>query len=237
MFLVSLLTLAGVWAIYWFFVVTMVSCVEAVGLTVAGLSHGPSVIDLFFLAFAAAATIWFFDLVRQHKRRQSYVRKGVEALLIAAGLLTVGTMSEMARPTAPGGAAPGWVYENIINRIPLFYRIDYVMLIDPEDDEYVTQDGRTWHDAFQHDAPGVDDEDFPLDIFHRPASRCHCWSRREESHRRNNFRLDWLVAEGMITEEEAAAERAERRIGPSPVEEDWCPAVRDLARTGWTGRP
>jgi len=237
MFLVSLLTLALIWTLYWLYVVTAVSsCVEAVGLTVAGLRHGPSLIDLFFLAFAAAATVWFFDLIREHKRSQSYVRKGVEAVLIAAGLFTVGATSEMVRPTAPGGAAPAWINENIVRHIPFFF-VDAVALETAYDPKYVNADGRRWSDDFEWGAPGVDNADFPLRIFARPADLCTCWGRREERNRQENFRLNWLVAEGMITKEEAAFEREARRIGPPPVEEDWCPAVRDLARTGWTGRP
>lgn len=236
MFLVSLLTLALIWWLYFSFAASVGSCVEVIGFLLGGLRHGPALLDLFTLAFVAAGCLWLVDVVRQHNQRRSDWRRGFEALLIAFGLLTVLTWNEYVRPATPVSGATEAI-RSALGRTPFFFqdqlplleRAEPSMLHEPGRDEA----GRVWEDAFDPGAPGVDDTDFPLGIFKRPASQCLCWGPREEDVRRERSYLEWQLRyaempDGVRTwyEERLAA------LAPSPVEEDWCPAVRNLARYG-----
>jgi hypothetical protein len=236
MFLVSLLTLALIWRLYFTFIASVGSCVEVIGFLLGGLRDGPALLDLFTLAFVAAGCLWFVDMVRQHKRRQSYWRRGFEALLIGFGLLSVLIWNEYVRPASPVGGATEAV-RGALARTHLFFD-EHVPLLDAQESVVLhergrDEAGRTWEEAFDPGVPGVDNADFPLGIFKRPASECLCWDLREEEVRRERSYLDWQrryaeMPDGVRNwyEERLAA------LPPSPVEEDWCPAVRNLARYG-----
>lgn len=236
MFLVSLLTLALIWRLYFTFVASVGSCVEVIGFLLGGLRHGPALLDLFTLAFVATGCLWFVDMVRQHKRRQSYWRRGFEALLIGFGLLCVLTWNEYVRPAAPVSATTEAI-RSALGRTPFFFE-DHVPLLEAPESVILHEPGRdemgrAWQDAFDPGAPGVDDADFALGIFKRPASECLCWDLREEEVRRERSYLEWQLRYAEMPAEVRGwyAERL-AELPPSPVEEDWCPAVRNLARYG-----
>jgi hypothetical protein len=242
MLLVSLLTLTLIWRLYDLLVVTTSSCVEAVGSFLGGVPFGPSLLDIFTLAFVSIGCLWFVNMVRHRKHRQSYWRRGFEALLIGFGLLTVLTWNEYVRPAAPIGQVTENVRRNILGRILLLPTdswprdtIVYYPLSPPESlgvhEPGIDDQGRLWQAAFEYDAPGVNEDDFPLGIFKRPASECYCWDGSAEYARELRSYYEWQLDYAVMPAEVRAWYLGQLdQLAPSPVEEDWCSAVRDLAR-------
>ena len=232
MFLVSLLTLVLIWRLYALYLTVAVPCVDAVGLTLGGIRHGPSVIGLFTLAFVALAALWFFNLVRYRDVRQSYVRRAVEAVLIGFGLLTVMTWTEYVAPNLPDARITQSIRQDYLARVPILGSLGYA--VEEGSEEIVLNvpppSGVEWGSFPELDDPTayVDDERFVFGIFKRPASQCLCWSQHDEWVRTEHHYINAWEYYGFYTPEEAAARRKE--LPDPPVEAEWCPAVRDLAR-------
>ena len=233
MFLVSLLTLVLIWRLYFTYMAVAVSCVDAVGLTLGGMRHGPNVISLFTLAFVAVAALWFFNLMRYRAVRQSYVRRAVEGVLIGFGLLTVLTWAEYVAPNYPDARITQSIRQDYLPRVPFLGHRDY--MIEEEYEEIVFGEpppsGVEWGSfpSLENPTAYVDDDRFLFGIFKRPASQCRCWSRRDEWVREEHHWIDEREYYGLYTPEEAQIRRD--TLPPPPIEADWCPAVRNLAAT------
>ncbi|MGJ3232770.1 MAG: hypothetical protein ACFE0P_13340 [Oceanicaulis sp.] len=227
-FTAFLVTIGLIWALYMIFIWTALSCAETVALTFGPSRHDVAIIDLFILIFLACLSTWFFNVMRFRKVRQSWTRRGAEFLLIGFCLLVSVIWAGTARPFHPETQIAQAV-RGALMRTPMFWT-DFVMLETNIHDSETTDDGRTWWDDFDKNPHDIDPADFPYGIFTLPAEQCRCWSRRDESYRREHFIIDWREREGFITPVEASELR---QAWPAPpTEPNWCPAALELARPG-----
>jgi hypothetical protein len=230
LFLLSTLGFAFCWAVFIIFVVTALSCVQAVGISLYKPLGLIAPVDLFWFGFLLLAILTFVNTVRFRLARQHYSHRAFEALLIFFGLITVSEWENLVHPGVGDRPVMAFIHEYAVVKNPLFADHGYLPVeeawFDPEPPSGVEPGSFR---ALEDPAPYVDNADFPRGILGRFASDCACWNAGGEAIRRSLHSINAAEYYGYLTAQEAAVERAE--LAPQPLEASWCPAVRDLART------
>ncbi len=228
-YVIVTLGFALVWALFIIFTVTALSCVQAIGITLHK-TMDVATIDWFWLGFSALGILTFVNTVRYRTQRQHYTHRVFEALLIFFGLVTLSEWENHVHPGLGDRPVMEFIHDEVVVRLPGFQMDEFVLETAGPSYPVEPVNDVEWGSfpELGPPAPYVNEADFLPAGLTRRAQWCACWNNRDEYTRSEHYDIDEGLYYGFLTLKEAEEQRA--LLYPLPVEEAWCPAVRDLAR-------